>query len=106
MRATISALSLLVVPPHPALSPSKLRGAIAHAAHRAPASFIPTNRFPVAEIHPAARLRAVPGYRCAMSTASPPPRGFAQVFNRRRVIATLALALLWGLILSPTWKTG
>ncbi|HSX59043.1 MAG TPA: histidine kinase [Tahibacter sp.] len=41
-----------------------------------------------------------------MSTASPPPRGFAQVFNRRRVIATLALALLWGLILSPTWKTG
>jgi hypothetical protein len=41
-----------------------------------------------------------------MPTAPPPPRGFAQLFNRRRVVATLALALLWGLILSPSWKTG
>jgi Histidine kinase len=40
----------------------------------------------------------------AMAPSTPPAaRGLAQIFNRRRVFATLALALLWGVMLSPAW---
>ncbi|TDR46596.1 histidine kinase/DNA gyrase B/HSP90-like ATPase [Tahibacter aquaticus] len=34
-----------------------------------------------------------------------PQRGLAQLFNRRRVVATLGLSLLWGLLLSPSWSS-
>lgn len=37
--------------------------------------------------------------------APPPPRGLPLVFNRRRVVATLVLGLLWGLLLSPSWSS-
>lgn len=37
--------------------------------------------------------------------APPPPRGLKHLFNRRRVVATLALGLLWGLLLSPSWTS-
>ncbi len=35
----------------------------------------------------------------------PPTRGLKQVFNRRRVFATLALSLAWGALLAPMWTT-
>jgi hypothetical protein len=48
-----------------------------------------------------------PGIVAPMPSATtPPPRGFAQLFNRRRVVAALVLSALWGLMLSPAWKSG
>lgn len=42
-----------------------------------------------------------------MSTPPAQPlHGLAQIFNRRRVFATLGLSLLWGLLLSPSWTSG
>jgi hypothetical protein len=35
----------------------------------------------------------------------PPARSLKQLFNRRRVFATLALSLAWGALLSPSWVT-
>lgn len=50
---------------------------------------------------------AFAGIVAPMSGPAPlPPRGFAPLFKRRRVIAVLVLSLLWGLLLSPGWTSG
>lgn len=55
---------------------------------------------------PAVAAIPFPGIVAAMPSAATPPRGFAHVFNRRRVLATFALSASWGVVLTPVWTSG
>ncbi len=48
----------------------------------------------------------LPEYRRRMHPQPlPPTRGLKQLFNRRRVFATLTLSLAWGALLAPLWTS-